>query len=163
MASAVIGVPFSTSRLPKHLKYTGWPWCWIRTIAPGILPEAISSLRKSSMGESFLRDSTASGGGPSSPVAADKGAANETAATIAANRMAKGRVDVTLRGNICLPDRSVGRSDVIALLQSDPDGRGRNARRCYSDVGFCNARRDHSKRRNGSVLATDQQSSRGGR
>jgi len=56
IASAVIGVAFSTSRLPKHLKYTGWPWCWIKTMAPGILPEAISPLIKSSMAESFSRD-----------------------------------------------------------------------------------------------------------
>src|SRR6266478_4388268 len=63
MASAVIGVPASTSRLPKHLKYTGRPWCWIRTMAPGMLPEAISPLIKSSMAESFSRDSTACGGG----------------------------------------------------------------------------------------------------
>src|SRR5260370_111670 len=91
-------------------------------MAPGILPEAISPLRNTSMAESFSRDSSACGGGPSATAAADTGAANETAVTTAANRVAKGQVDVTVRGDICWPDRSSGRSDVIAFLQSDPDG-----------------------------------------
>src|SRR6266404_9129976 len=97
MASSAIGVPFSTSRLPKHLKYTGWPRCWIRTMAPGMLPEAISPLIKSSMAESFPRDSTACGGGPSWPAAADDEAVGETAATVAAAV----QDNATFRQNIC--------------------------------------------------------------
>src|SRR5258705_7729700 len=97
IASAVIGVAFSTSRLPKHLKYTGWPWCWIRTMAPGMLPEAISPLIKSSMAESFSRDSTACGGGPSWTATTDNEAENETAATPAAAILDS----ATFRQNIC--------------------------------------------------------------
>src|SRR3979409_828913 len=100
MASGVIGVPFSTSRLPKHLKYTGLPWRWVRTMAPGILPDAISPLMKSSIGESFSRDSTAPGGGPSSIVVADKGVATQTIAAITASRSRYELNDVGSRGNI---------------------------------------------------------------
>ena len=70
MVSVVIGTPVATSRLPKVLKYTGWPRRWIRTMAPGILPEAISPLRKSSIRWSFSTDSSAPGGGPNADAAA---------------------------------------------------------------------------------------------
>ena len=56
MVSGVIGAPVSMSRMPKVLKYTGWPCCSISTIAPGIFPAAISLLKKSSMRASFSRD-----------------------------------------------------------------------------------------------------------
>src|SRR5260370_12719873 len=88
-------------------------------MAPGMLPAAISSLRKSSIGESFSRDSTAPGGGPSTTAAADKGAARQRTPTIAANCL----LGAKWRGNIFLPDGTIGRADVIALLQSNPDGR----------------------------------------
>src|ERR1700736_6284106 len=120
-------------------------------MAPGILPATISPLRKSSMAESFSRDNSAPGGGPSSAVAADKGAANETAATTAVNRVAKGQVDTTLRGNICWPDRSAGPSDVIALLQSDPDGRGR-LRSASARAGFVAVTPSQSRSRKSSEM-----------
>src|SRR6266849_1147946 len=124
IASTVIGVAFSTSRLPKHLKYTGWPWCWIRTMAPGMLPAAISALRKSSMAESFSRDSTACGGGPSW--------AAETVATVAANKAAQRLDDAKCRGNMLDPAvMRTGASEVIALLQSDPDGRDEAVGGCF--------------------------------
>jgi len=69
-------------------------------MTPGMLPEATSPLMKSSMDESFSRDSTAPGGGPSSTAPADKGAATQTAAAIAANRVAEGRLDVKSRGDM---------------------------------------------------------------
>ena len=70
-------------------------------MAPGMWPEATSPLMKSSMVESFSRDSTAPGGGLSSTAAADKGAATQKAAAIAANRVAQGLLDVKSRGDIC--------------------------------------------------------------
>src|SRR5450631_4677399 len=88
-------------------------------MAPGILPEAISPLMKSSMAESFSRDSTAPGGGPSSTVAADKGAATQTTAAIAANRMAQRRLDAKPCGDISLPDRSIGRREVMVLPEPE--------------------------------------------
>src|SRR5258708_1534156 len=91
-------------------------------MAPGIWPEAISRLMKSSMAESFSRDSTAPGGGPSSTVAADIGSATQTIAAIAANRMAQRRLDAKSCGDIALPDRFVGRSEVMVLPEPDPDG-----------------------------------------
>src|ERR1039457_2509686 len=91
-------------------------------MAPGILPEAISPLMKSSMAESFSRDNTAPGGGPSSFVAAVEGATRQTTAAIAANCMAAGRLDAKSCGDISLPDQSVGRREVMALPEPDPDG-----------------------------------------
>src|SRR5712675_1358538 len=114
IVSAVIGVPFSTSRLPKHLKNTGWPWCWIRTMAPGMLPEAISPLIKSSMAESFSRDSTACGGGPSSAAATDSEAESETAATAAAAVLD----NATFRQIICRPTVWTGRGYCIPVIRS---------------------------------------------
>src|ERR1700674_1814792 len=108
IGSSVIGVAFSTSRLPKVLKYTCWPWRWIRTMAPGILPAAISPFRKSSMAERFSRESLAPGGGPNPTVAAHAEVATETAATIAAKRMAWRRNDAKWRGDMCWPDRLGG-------------------------------------------------------
>jgi hypothetical protein len=70
-------------------------------MAPGMWPEATSPLMKSSMDESFSRDSTAPRGGPSSTAPADNGAATQTAATIAANRVAKEGLNVKSRGDIC--------------------------------------------------------------
>src|SRR2546421_4093648 len=84
-------------------------------MAPGILPEATSPLINSSIGESFSRDSTAPGGGPNSTVAADRGAASETAASIAVNRAACGQNDAAARG-------SGGR--VITRQRRDSNGGG---------------------------------------
>ncbi len=61
-------------------------------MAPGMLPEAISRLRKSSMAESFSRDSTARGGGPSWTA--------ETVATVAATKATQRLDDAKFRGNM---------------------------------------------------------------
>src|ERR1700694_1667535 len=91
-------------------------------MAPGIFPPAIPSLRKSSIAESFSTDSTAPGGGPSTTAAADKGAARERDPTMAARLLAGAKWRERARKHL-LPDRTIGRTDVIALLQSNPDGR----------------------------------------
>src|SRR3954453_7680911 len=85
-------------------------------MAPGILPEATSPLIKSSIGESFSRDSSAPGGGPNSTVAADTGAASETAASIAVNRAACRQNDAAAHGS------SGGR--VITRQRRDSNGGG---------------------------------------
>jgi hypothetical protein len=41
--------------------------------------------------------------------------------SVSANTMAN-LLDAKLRESIFLPDRSIGRTDIIALLQSGPDG-----------------------------------------
>jgi hypothetical protein len=41
--------------------------------------------------------------------------------------MARGLIDGMLGGGICLPYQSAGQMDVIALVQSDPDGRDQTA------------------------------------
>src|ERR1700733_1547136 len=118
MASAVIGVPLSGSRNPKISKYTGLPWRWISTMAPGMRPAATSPLMKSSIGASFSIDSSAPGGGPSWTVAADKGDASMTAAKNGAIGAAKRGNDVKRGGNIYLSDQSVARRKLVYCRDS---------------------------------------------
>jgi len=108
MVSAVIAFPPRTSRLPKLFEIDRLAVVLDQNDGTGNVAGGNFPLRKSSMAESFSRDSTAWGGGPSSAVPAGMGAASEAAATTAANPGAKRRIDATLHGNICWPDRSSG-------------------------------------------------------
>src|SRR5450631_2726037 len=77
---------------------------------------------KSSMAESFSRDSAAPGGGPSAGVAADEMAARQATAAIAANRLAHERNDAVSRGNISYLTRQLKPGHVMALPQPNPAG-----------------------------------------
>jgi hypothetical protein len=46
----------------------------------------------------------------------------QTTAAIAANRMAQRRLDAKPCGDISLPDRSIGRREVMVLPEPDPEG-----------------------------------------
>src|ERR1700742_4567661 len=90
-------------------------------MAPGIRPAATSPLMKSSIDESFSADSTAPGFGPNRTSAASDGPVARTETIAALNNVIEQRSDADLRRNIGMPDRSIGRNDVIALLAGDPD------------------------------------------
>src|SRR5665213_2002449 len=84
-------------------------------MAPGIRPAATSPLMKPSIGASFSTDNAAPGRGPNGTPPASEGAVMASAMIIPVNSLEEGADNVDTRGNIDVPDQSLGCGNTMLL------------------------------------------------